>query len=361
MKKLKVKNVIIAIIILILIIIISGIGIFMYNLTPVDKNDTKEIEIVIPSGSSTKKISEILKNKKLIRSKGTFLLYVKLKNIKSLKASTYTLKKSMSVKEIINTLEEGNKYNPDEIKITFKEGINMRKIAKAIEEKTNNSYDDVLKKLSDTEYIKSLINDYWFLTDKILDKNIYYSLEGYLYPDTYIFKNKDVTIEKIFKDMLDNMDKVLTPYKDEITSSKKDIHDIITMASIVEQEGTKVTHRKDISSVFYNRLSVKMNLGSDATTYYAFKVDMGERDLYTKELNTYNPYNTRGPKMEGKLPVGPISIPSKESIEAAIHPSNTEYLFFVTDKHRNVFFSKTYSEHQKKIQEIKQKGDWLEW
>ena len=361
MKKLKVKNVIIAIIILILIIIISCIGIFLHQLTPVDKNNTKEIEIVIPSGSSTKTISEILKDKKLIRSKSVFLIYVKLTNAKSLKASTYKLKKSMSVKEIINTLEEGNKYNPDEIKITFKEGINMRKIAKAIDENTNNTYNDVFLKLEDKDYIKSLIKDYWFLTDKILDKNIYYPLEGYLYPDTYIFKNKDVAIEKIFKDMLDNTNKVLNPYKDEITSSKKDIHDIITMASIVELEGTKVSHRKDIASVFYNRLSINMNLGSDVTTYYAFRVDMGQRDLYAKELNTYNPYNTRGPQMEGKLPIGPVSIPSKESIEAAINPNNTEYLYFVADKHQNVYFSKTYSEHQKKIQEIKQKGDWIEW
>ena len=360
-RRLKIKNIIILIMIIIFLTIISLVGIYFYNLTPINSKSNKEIEVVIPNGSSKKEIGKILKNKKLIRSDTVFMIYVKLNNQNNLKASTYKLKKSMSLGKIVSILEEGNSYNPDEIKITFKEGINIRKIAKLIEENTNNSYNDVFLKLEDKAYIKELINKYWFLTDKILNKNIYYPLEGFLFPDTYIFKNKDVTVEEIFKTMLDEMDKVLTSYKEDINKSKKDIFDIITMASIVEKEAAKEEQAKDIASVFYNRLKINMSLGSDATTYYAFKVDMGERDLYAKELNTYNLYNTRGPNMEGKLPVGPISNPSKNSIEAALNPNDTEYLYFVTDKHKNIFLSKTYSEHTQKVKEIKAKGDWLEW
>lgn len=360
-RKLKIKNIIILILGIIVLTITSVISFYFYNLSPIDSRSSEEIEVVIPSGSSKKDIGKILKDKKLIRSDTIFMIYVKLNKVTNLKASTYKLKKSMSLEKIIKTLEEGNSYNPDEVKITFKEGINMRKLAKLVEKMTNNSYNDVFLKLEDQTYIKSLIDKYWFLSDKILNKDIYYPLEGFLFPDTYIFKNKDVTIEEIFKEMLDEMDKVLANYKDDITKSKKDIFDIITMASVVEGEAPKEEQRKDIASVFYNRLKIKMPLGSDATTYYAFKVDMGERDLYAKELNTYNPYNTRGPKMEGKLPVGPISLPSKSSIEAAIYPNDTEYLYFVTDKNRNLFLSKTYGEHTKKVQEIKDKGDWLEW
>lgn len=357
----KKKNIIVIACMIICIIILTLIGVYMYQTSPVDKKSNAEIEVIIPQGASTKEISKILKEKDLIKNSNFFLLYLKINNKNSLKASTYTLKKSMSLSEIITVLEEGNSYNPDEIKITFNEGINMRKIAKIIENNTNNSYDDVLKKLEDDTYIKTLIEKYWFLSDKILDQNIYYPLEGFLFPDTYIFKNKDVTIEEIFTAMLDNMDKVLTPYKETLTKNNQDVFDIITMASLVELEGVKADQRKDIASVFYNRLASNMNLGSDVTTYYAVKVDMSERDLYATEINTYNPYNTRGPQMEGKLPIGPICIVSKSSIEASINPNDTDYLYFVADKYKNVFFTKTYSEHTEKVQEIKDKGDWIEW
>ena len=360
-RRLKIKNIIILVLILLALIISCLVGIYFYDLTPINSKSNEEIEVVIPAGSSRKKISKILKDKKLIRSETVFMIYIKLNNKNSLKASTYRLKKSMSLGSIVNTLEEGNSYNPDEIKLTFKEGINIRKLAKVIDEKTNNTYNDVLLKLQDKTYIKSLITKYSFLSDKILNKDIYYPLEGFLFPDTYIYKNKDVSIEEIFTSMLDGMDKVLSKYKDDINKSKKDVFDIITMASVIEGESPKEEDRKNISSVFYNRLKLKMPLGSDATTYYAFKVDMGERDLYAKELNTYNPYNTRGPKMEGKLPVGPIGLPSISSIEASINPNDTEYLYFVTDKNRNTFFSKTFAEHNKAIKEIKDKGDWLQW
>jgi UPF0755 protein len=119
--------------------------------------------------------------------------------------------------------------------------------------------------------------------------------------------------------------------------------------------------RKDVSSVIYNRLNQGMAIQSDVTTYYAFKVDMGERDLYQKELDKYNPYNTRGPNMEGKLPIGPISSVSKTSIEAAIEPNNTDYLFFVADKSGKVYFSKTVAEHNQIIRELKTKGLWFEY
>ena len=104
-----------------------------------------------------------------------------------------------------------------------------------------------------------------------------------------------------------------------------------------------------------------MSLGSDVTAYYAFKVDMGERDLYAKELNTENPYNTRGPNMEGKLPVGPICSPSREAINAAINYTDTDNLYFVADKNKKVYFTKTYEEHTNLIKQLKSDGLWYEY
>ena len=104
-----------------------------------------------------------------------------------------------------------------------------------------------------------------------------------------------------------------------------------------------------------------MKLDSDVTTYYAFKVEMNERDITSKELNTYNAYNTRGPNMNGKIPVGPVSNPSKESIEAAIYANSHSYEYFVADKNRKVYFTKTIKEHDKKVSELKKAGLWIEW
>ena len=161
--------------------------------------------------------------------------------------------------------------------------------------------------------------------------------------------------------MLDKMDKILSKYKNVKTLEQYSIHDILTMASIVELEGNNATNRAKIARVIYNRLASNMSLGSDVTTYYAIKVDISERDLYAKEINTYNAYNTRGPNMEGKLPVGPIACVSEESIKAVLSPASGSYLYFVSDKNGEIYFSNTYEEHQQTIANLRKKGLWYEY
>ena len=237
----------------------------------------------------------------------------------------------------------------------------MRWIAEKIAENTNNTKQDVFDLLEDDEYIKSLIDEYWFLEDEVTNKDIYYPLEGYLYPETYTFKNEDVTVKEIFKVLLDQTDKVLTEYKAQIKKSGCTVHQILTVASIIELECKNEDDKAKVSSVIYNRINSNMSIGSDVTTYYAIKVDMGERDLYTKEINTYNPYNTRGPNMEGKLPVGPISTVSETSIKAALNPTKTDYLYFVADSNGKVYFGKTYQEHQENINNLKNQNLWYQY
>ena len=215
--------------------------------------------------------------------------------------------------------------------------------------------------LKDERYIDSLIEKYWFLTDDIKNENIYYPLEGYLYPDTYIFENKDVSVKTIFNIILNKTDKVLQKYKNQIEQSGNSIHEILTVASIIELEGNDKDARLGISSVIYNRLKLKMSLGSDVTTYYAMQVDMGERNLYSSEIKTENPYNTRGPNMSGKLPIGPIGNPSEESINAALNPTDSNYLYFVADSNGKIYFSTNYVEHQKIIKDLRKQGLWYEY
>ena len=351
--KKKPKPLLIILIIAFLLIAIGGSIMFLVG--PVNAFDKKDIEVTIKSGTSTNKIIEILKDKGLIRSKSVFKLYLKLKNVKSLKAATYKLNKSMSVEDIIKELEKGSDYNPNLVVLTFKEGKRITDYAKLVGDKTNNTYDDFINTVNDKEYVKELINKYWFLTDKVLDTDIYYSLEGYLAPETYHFENKDVTVKEIIETMLKQEEKTLEKYKDKISS---DPHYYITMASIVELEGTNLENRKMIVGIFENRLKSRMNLGSDVTTYYGLQVAMTS-DLTSEEFNSNNAYNTRSPYMIGKMPIGPICSSGEYSIDATVNKTENDYLYFVADKNGKVYYTKTLAEHNQKIAEIKKNGNWI--
>lgn len=329
-------------------------GLYQYQVSPTDKSSNAKVEVVIKPGMSTSQIASLLKKKYLIKDEFFFKVYMKLNRRDSIKASTYYLSKNMSLDNIVSLLEKG--ASNTDISITFKEGKTIKDYAKLLSETTNISEDEFLTKMKDKTYLASLIKSYWFLTDAILDSNIYYGLEGYLAPDTYNFKDKDVTVEEVIKTLLDQEEKNLSPYKD--TLSKMNVHEVLTLASISELEGLKDTDRKLIVGVFQNRLSKGMNLGSDVTTYYAFNQAM-DKDLTSEMFNTYNPYNTRSSEMAGKLPVGPICNPSIESIMASINPTKSDYYYFVADKNGNVYYTKTSSEHSAKVKELKEKGDWI--
>ena len=339
--------------------VILALGVYYkVNMAGTSNSDTKKI-VNIEEGTIND-IAKTLKDNNLIKNVSIFKVYIKLTNKSNLKAGTYELSENMGVEKIVKILEKGTKYNPNEISITFKEGINIRKIATLISENTNNSYDDVIKKASDETFINTLIDKYWFLTEDIKNKNIYYSLEGYLFPDTYRFNNREVTTEEIFTKMLDEMDKKLSKYKDAINKSDLSVHEIITLASIVELEGAKATDRKGVAGVFYNRLasSAYPTLGSDATTYYASKIDDWSYSLTYKELNDCkNKYNTRCSSNTG-LPIGPICNPGIESIEATINPDKHEYYYFVADCNGKVYLTKNSTEHNNIINKLKKEDNW---
>lgn len=344
-----------------IIILIMGFGIYFvnYNLKSVTK-ESNVVNIKIDQGTSTSDIIKELKKKDLIKNENFIKLYVKIKKINGLKAGIYKLDKSYTPKEIFKILKKGSNTNDEDITITFPEGKNMRQIAKIIEKNTTNSYDDVFNLLNDKEYIKELITKYSFLDETILNENIYYSLEGYLSPNTYNFK-ADASVKDIFNKLLDQTGTILEEYNEKISASNFSIHQIITLASIVEGEGVTLEDRQNIAGVFINRLNSGMTLGSDVTTYYAAKIDIGDRDLYQSEINSDNLYNTRSASNAGKLPIGPICNPSKEAIEAVINYTPNEYYYFVADKNMKVYFSTNDSEHVSKINELKSQGLWYEY
>lgn len=353
-----IHNIKLAIIVLIMSMSIFFISIFEFQLSKVSKSSSEK-EVIIEQGS-IEKIAQTLKRENLIRDVFAFKLYCKFSKKTNLKAATYQLSPNMGSKKIIDILYKGKGKNTNQKKITIKEGTNISKFINTITKETSIKEEDITKALDDKEYLKELISDYWFLTDDILNDKIYYSLEGYLYPNTYFIKTDTNDIKEIFTIFLDETKKQLSPYQEKIKENKLSIHEIMTLASIVELEGVTLEDRKGIAGVFMNRLDSKMTLGSDVTTYYSAHVNMGDRDLYASEVSACNDYNTRCASFLG-LPVSPISNPSIEAIEAVLNPTKSDNYYFVADKNKKVYFSKNIKEHNNQIAKLKKQGLWFEY
>ncbi len=354
------KKVFLIIIIVLLLICFSCVGLFSFMLTSPSK-EGKNVDFTIERGKTYSNIAGVLKEKGLIRNELVYKVYIKLNApTKGLEAGDYSIKNNLSVKELISELEKGTTSHAKTITVKFLEGKNMRSVIKTINSSFGYSEEDILNKLKDTSYLDTLIKDYWFLTDSIKNKNIYYSLEGYLFPDTYEFY-ENASIDDIFRKMLSNMEKKLEGYKESVDKSKYSIHEMITLASIIELEAGNASDRKGVAGVFYNRLKSGWSLGSDVTTYYAEKIDNFSRDLKRSELNNCNSYNTRSSCMAGRLPVGPICNPGIESIIATITPTNHKYYYFVADKNGKTYFNETDSGHTSTVSKLKREGLWINY
>ena len=324
-------------------------------LRPVDKNGNS-IEITIEEGDSYSSLGSFLKEQNLIRSELFYKIYIRTHSLNELVPGVYKLSPAMDVETILNTLSNQNK---EFIVVTFREGLNLRQVAKKVEEELGIKADDFLSSASNTDNLNEWIQKYWFLSEDILNSEIYYPLEGYLFPDTYHFEHGSNS-KTIIEAMLENTENRLNPYRESLENNTYSIHELITLASILELEVSASSDRNGVVSVFYNRLKSGMPLGADATTYYAEKLELHERDLYQTELDSCNAYNTRCKTMTS-LPVGPICSPGIESIKATLNPSSSSYLYYVADNQGKTYFASTYSEHNRIIADLKAKGLFERW
>lgn len=344
-EKLNKPRLVITIIFMFLIILLICLAIFFYMLSPVNKiKKDKKYEVL--TGSSINEIIEDLDKKGYIRSTFYTKIYLKFKKNISFKAGTYTLNDKYSTIKIIEVLSSDKYTSDDTIMITFKEGFSVNEFINTISTNFNITPEEIENKLKDKEYLNKLIKNYWFITEEILNENIRYSLEGYLFPNTYSFY-KDSSIEDILKILLDETDKVLTKYKSDIKKSNYSVHKILTMASIIEKEAILDDDRSLVSSVFYNRLKEEMKFQSCATLGYAIKEwKLSYTDEDMKENSLYNTYKYLG------FPPGPISNAGEKSVLAAIKPTESDYLYFMADvcsSNPKTYFSRTYEEHTKKV------------
>ncbi|MFC4618100.1 endolytic transglycosylase MltG [Camelliibacillus cellulosilyticus] len=352
-----VRRIVFIIVAAFVVIVACGAGFTYYYinraLKPVDASSHKQIVVQIPSGTGTGGIGKILEEKGVIKNATVFRYYCKYKNENGFIAGTYRLSPSMSIDQIINRIESGRTYDIAALKLTIPEGFWIKDIAARIAKKTNLKEQDILATMSDRDYIKThYMKDYPFLKDVILDKRIKYPLEGYLFPATYHFTKKNPDLDTIIKAMLNKTSAVLAKYKDSLSKSKlRSVHQVLTMASLVEDEATKEVDRRKIAGVFFKRLKQGMLLQTDPTVSYAEQRHI----IHYKqsELAVDSPYNTY--KYKG-LPVGPINNPSEASIKAVLNPLKTDDLYFYARPNGQVLFSKTLNEHEANVK--KYQSEW---
>jgi len=251
-------------------------------------------------------------------------IYSKIKS-KYLLAGSYLIKPGMSNKDVLISIFTGT--NLFIRKITYPEGINLKKFAEITEKKFG------INKKEFLNYVNSPI----ILRKRHIRAK---TAEGYLMPSTYEFY-ANPTLKSIVEKLFDTQDKIWKKYSKRAKQIGWSRHKTLTLASIIEAETPIPDERARISGVYHNRLKKGMLLQADPTVQYALG---GKRRLLYKDLEINNPYNTY--KFKG-LPPGPINSPSESSIKAALYPENNNYLFFVArgDGSNRHNFARTHSEH----------------
>lgn len=325
--------------------IITGGYLYIQSaLEPVDSKDESPVNVEIPLGSGVGLISSILEKNNIIKDATVFEYYVKFKSESGFQAGVYQLNKTMTFDEIIASLKTGRVYQEAKLTVTIPEGLQLSEIAAVIAEKVGYNQEEILSTLNDEEYIRSLMEKYpTLLTEDIFQENVKYPLEGYLFPATYGFVEEKPTIDTIINTMLNKTLEVVTKYNADIQRSEWSVHQFLTMASLIEEEAPEEGDRKDISSVFYNRMEIGMPLQTDPTVLYGFGEHKSRLTFEDYEID--DPYNTY--KIQG-LPPGPIANAGESSFEAALYPTTTNYFYFLATKEGKVLFSETYEEHNEK-------------
>lgn len=322
-------------------------------LKPVNPNDKQERTVTIPIGSSVAGIGGILEENGIIKDAKVFKYYVKFKNESGFMAGEYQLTPRMTLPEVIDNLKTGTVQHEVVFKLIIPEGKQLVQISEIIAEKTNRIKDEVFAELNKPEFVKAMMDKYpTVLTEEILNENVLYPLEGYLFPATYPFYEENPSIEDIVITMLNKTKSVMDEYQGLMDEQNFSAHKLLTMASLIEEEATEKADRETISSVFYNRIETGMPLQTDPTVLYA-KGNHKDRVLYD-DLKVDSPYNTY--KYKG-LPPGPIANAGTMSMDAALHPKETDFFYFLATSEGEVIFTKTLEAHnEQKAKHITKKN-----
>jgi UPF0755 protein len=296
------------------------------GLLPVKPEQAKFV--LLRPGWSTRHIAQALQREGVIRSSAAFLMVQYAEGVKTLKAGEYKFEDSASALEVWRRLVRGDVYART---VVVPEGYNIYDIATVVEQAGLGSAAD---------FITVAQGDTFLVRDLDPDAK---TLEGYLFPDTYQFTRID-SVHDIAAAMVRR-------FRQEAQRigllGKPEMHRIVTMASIVEKETAVSEERPLVASVYYNRLAKSMTLAADPSVIYAALLAGRYRGtIYQSDLQFESPYNTY--KYAG-LPPGPIANPGVASLEAALHPAHSDFLYFVSDNNGHHRFARSPEEHARNV------------
>jgi UPF0755 protein len=304
------------------------------TITPFSKNLKESTIFEVVSGDSAFTIAQRLKKENLISNSFLFNLYIKKSDRESsLKAGKYSFSQNMSIAQIADKIIFGDVYI-EKVRLSVPEGTNIYQLDEKIK-KLNIGEDTKISEYEAGDFKEK----YSFLNSVDDDSN----LEGFLFPDTYIYNKETVTTKHIIESMLDNFDnKLTTNLRQKITKDGKTIFEIVTMASILEREVRTTNDMAVAAGILWKRINTGMPLQVDATTIYS----LGHNNLKSNDLKVDTPYNTY---LNKGLPIGPISNPGFRAIKATIYPKSSPYWFYLSKPSGETVFSKTFSDHKKAI------------
>ena len=320
----KVKNgkksgkVAIIAVLLVLVILAAGCLVWVNSISkPVDPDNTELVRIEVPSGAGTEKIGNLLADAGVIDSVLNFRIKSKLVgNDGNYKAGVYEFSPSMSMDEMMKHLLEGKAA--ESVRFTIPEGSSVKETAEIIAATGVCTVDEFMAAASSGEFQFPFLNGIPACPTQ---------LEGYLYPDTYDVYKTEAPRDIIMR-LLTRYEQIWNEVKAVAAENPQAAgytdHQLIIIASLIEEEAKLDNERPLVSSVIYNRLTKGMNLQFCSTVQYA--LGKHKERLYYSDLEVDSPYNTY--KVAG-LPAGPICSPGKASIEAALNPEATDYLYFV--------------------------------
>ncbi|MBM7312293.1 endolytic transglycosylase MltG [Streptococcus suis] len=352
--------------IVVVAVLATGVTGYMWvksSLEPVNAKATETIQVEIPEGSSTLEIGKILVDNKLIKNATIFNYYSKIKSYNNFQSGFYNLKQNMSVDDIAKALQESGTPTAQKEaagKVLIVEGYTLTQIAQAITDNTNTkdkndktpfTAEQFMATVTNQDFINRMVATYpkLFASLPAADSGVIYQLEGYLFPAVYEYSD-ETTIEELVEQMIAAMDNRLQPYYETITTKNLTVNEVLTLASLVEKEGSTDEDRRNIASVFFNRLNAAMPLQSNIAILYA-QGKLGQETTLAEDVaidtsieSPYNIYWTPG------LMPGPVDSPSLSAIEAVINANTTDYLYFVADVTTgNVYFTNNIDEHNKNV------------
>ncbi|CYU20186.1 endolytic transglycosylase MltG [Streptococcus suis] len=352
--------------IIVVAVLVTGLTGYMWvksSLEPVNTKATEAIQVEIPEGSSTLEIGKILVDNKLIKNATIFNYYSKIKSYNNFQSGFYNLKQNMSVDDIAKALQESGTPTAQKEaagKILIVEGYTLTQIAQAItdntktedkNDKTPFTTEQFMATVTNQDFINRMVATYpkLFASLPAADSGVIYQLEGYLFPAVYEYSD-ETTIEELVEQMIAAMDNRLQPYYETITAKNLTVNEVLTLASLVEKEGSTDEDRRNIASVFFNRLNAAMPLQSNIAILYA-QGKLGQETTLAEDAaidtsieSPYNIYWTPG------LMPGPVDSPSLSAIEAVINANTTDYLYFVADVTTgSVYFTNNIDEHNQNV------------